>query len=80
MKLLKLELEWDEGFISDIRIRGDFFMHPEESVYDLERALTGSSISSVLQNVRDFFEQQDVVPFGIDAKAIADAVAIAQKS
>lgn len=41
-KLLQLEVEIHDGIAQSVRITGDFFLHPEDAVGDLERALVGA--------------------------------------
>ncbi len=41
-KLLQVEVETQEGFAQSVRITGDFFLHPEDAVGDLEHALVGA--------------------------------------
>lgn len=44
-KLVRLELEHDGSCITRAKITGDFFMHPEEALPDIEHALVGMEIS-----------------------------------
>lgn len=39
-KLLRLSLELDRGVVTRARLTGDFFIHPEEGIVPLEKALT----------------------------------------
>ena len=39
-KLVRLFLDFDTTHLLSIKICGDFFIHPEETVLDMERALT----------------------------------------
>jgi lipoate---protein ligase len=40
-KLVRIEAVCDQGVISNIRITGDFFVHPEEALFTIERELDG---------------------------------------
>ena len=40
-KLLCVDVEFTEGRIGKIRITGDFFLHPEETIEKIEGVLTG---------------------------------------
>lgn len=55
----------DDGRIAWIRITGDFFMYPEESLLVLERALTGVRFNrdEVSRVVHEFFSSGVKVPF-----------------
>jgi lipoate-protein ligase A len=61
-KMLQVELELDcqEHTIHNIKITGDFFMHPEEMVYTLELLLTNLPAQRVdiARAVRNFFAQE----------------------
>ncbi len=41
-KLLQVEVETHDGIAQSVRITGDFFLHPEDAVCDLENALVGA--------------------------------------
>jgi lipoate-protein ligase A len=40
-KLLCVDVEFSEGRINKIRITGDFFLHPEETIEKIEGSLIG---------------------------------------
>jgi len=50
-KLLCVEVELSAGRIGKIRITGDFFLHPEESIEAIERGLIGSRPDEVAAKV-----------------------------
>ena len=45
-KLLKISLEPEDNRIKSIRIMGDFFLHPEESITELEDGLKGADVGT----------------------------------
>ncbi len=55
--LLRIEAELESGILSRVRITGDFFMVPEDSLPDLERRLDGVRLDreSVLKAVDGFY-------------------------
>lgn len=55
--LLRIEAELESGLLSKVRITGDFFMVPEDSLPDLERRLNGVKLDrdSVLKAVDGFY-------------------------
>jgi lipoate-protein ligase A len=75
-KLLKLDVEISGNKISTISINGDFFVHPEESIRQIEEYLEGQSISmhNILNAVRKAQEDHGIRMIGITPEAIADAV------
>lgn len=46
-KLIRLRAELDCGKIKSIKITGDFFLHPEEKIADLEKSLIGKELKKV---------------------------------
>jgi hypothetical protein len=72
-KLIRLYLELKENSINNISIRGDFFMHPEESIEELEKRLKGSdfNLEQIKGIVEPFFS--NIESFGIDADSLLNA-------
>jgi lipoate-protein ligase A len=64
--------------IQSITITGDFFMHPEEAIEDLERLLTGAPLdeAALRARVQAFFDE-DVQVVGAD---VDDFVAVLLKA
>lgn len=50
-KLLCVEAEFSSGRITRIRVTGDFFLHPEESIEAIEQGLVGSRPDEVSAKV-----------------------------
>jgi lipoate-protein ligase A len=75
-KLIKVTVEHDEGRIIKVQIRGDFFIHPEESIDDLELALRGVEFNRkrATEVVSKFFIGDEIVAFGITPQALVDAM------
>ena len=46
-KLLQVDVTVKDGIIEDIHFYGDFFLHPEEKIEELENALTGRNLSEI---------------------------------
>lgn len=75
-KLVKIQLKFDEisDKIHSIKITGDFFIHPEETIETLESGLVGvqlekdslkNKISSILN---------DCQVYGFDEDSLADSI------
>lgn len=71
-KLISLEIEWENSIIKRISIYGDFFLHPEESIFELEKNLTGREIKDVKQIIDDFFKKVEYA--GIDPDSLFEAI------
>lgn len=39
--MVAVEAQVEHGTVIKVRITGDFFLHPEDAIHDLEKALTG---------------------------------------
>ncbi len=46
-KLIRLRARIEEGRIRSVKITGDFFLHPEERIEELEEALVGKKLERV---------------------------------
>jgi hypothetical protein len=56
--LLRIDADLESGVLSNVRITGDFFMVPEDSLPALERHLNGVKLDheSLLEAVGDFYK------------------------
>lgn len=62
-KLLACDVEYGD-VITNIQIFGDFFMHPEPAILDLEKALIGKKREELPSIVSKFFESPEITVFG----------------
>ncbi len=74
-KLLKIFLDYDNK-INKIKITGDFFLYPEESLEMLEKELVGLELDKdlLLEKINGFFEENKVKLFGVNSSDIVDGV------
>ncbi len=75
-KLVKIFLESHDHKINSIRITGDFFMHPEESIIELEDDLTGLGLfPQYIEPVLNlFFSRKDIEAYGISENGLMEAL------
>lgn len=73
-KLLKIFLEYEKDKITKIKITGDFFIHPEETIDELEKELTGLNFQSVNKTIDEFFENKKPTVFGITTDSLKEAI------
>jgi lipoate-protein ligase A len=75
-KLIKIMCEFEDEKIIKVQITGDFFIHPEESIDDLELALKDKEYSrkAISDIISKFFSSDDLVAFGITPMAVVDAI------
>ncbi len=78
-KLLKVFVEFEDDnadikTIKDIKITGDFFMHPEEKITILENAMKGKKVDDELKkNLQLLLEKEEIELYGF---AVEDLVGI----
>lgn len=73
-KLLVAEAMIEGEKISNVKITGDFFMHPEESIKDLEESLRGAEINSVEEVIDQFFQENEITLFGVSASDFSHVI------
>ncbi len=81
-KLLKISLSDEGGKISKLTITGDFFMYPEESLVELEKALFGAKIEekNLQEIIEDFMTRTHSTFYGLDAQSLAQTIVSASNS
>ena len=83
-KLVKIELALETAdeikMIKDIRITGDFFMHPEDLVEELEEGLRGSKLEDAGTKIeRVLVARVDAQMIGIEGRDIVHAIELADE-
>ena len=79
-KLLKAEVNYEGELIRSAKVCGDFFMHPETAINDLEKALCDIPVEDLENNVNRFFQVNSVTLFGVDAGDFVKVVRLALES
>ncbi len=73
-KLVRVELDFDSK-INSAKITGDFFMHPETAIEDLERALAGLDASAEQAEIKNgldkIISEKNVTLYGVTTEDIA---------
>lgn len=81
-KVVKVEIECNE-LIRNVRITGDFFIHPEDILDEIEKSIIGlersSSIETITSNIRKRIADRDVQMIGISPESIALLISEALK-
>jgi lipoate-protein ligase A len=75
-KLIRVLLEEEGGRIARIRITGDFFLHPEDSIFELEKALEGSELEEapLLNRIREVYRRMGTSSVGAAPEDFARAI------
>jgi lipoate-protein ligase A len=66
-KLVAAEADVFNGYLTRIQITGDFFMHPESSIKDLEDSLKGIPVSKLDETVTNFFKNKEIQLIGVSS-------------
>ncbi len=73
-KLLRLQLNAEDGVIKNIKIAGDFFIHPEKAILDIERFLVGKKINDIKGALGKFLLNNNVIIIGFKPTDLFDAL------
>jgi lipoate-protein ligase A len=74
-KLINISLEYTEKkIISSIRITGDFFLYPEETLDQIEASLIGTKMdrNSIKETIEKCLSHSEA--FGFDSESLTDAI------
>ena len=81
-KLLKILLEDDGEKIINVKITGDFFMHPEDNLEFLEKSLEGARLNQAIlrELISNFLENHPTIFFGVDSDSLVLTILAAHES
>jgi lipoate---protein ligase len=73
-KLLNAEFVLENGIITDLKINGDFFIHPEEMISEIEKSVDGIEYSSglIARNINETIKSKNISVIGFTAEDLAD--------
>lgn len=82
-KLVRLQIEYSHFDVEKVKIMGDFFLHPEESIGDLESALIhfsrDISVERLMQKMDAALAIRSAQLVGIDTRTLATLICTAIK-
>lgn len=77
-KLLRMSLEYDTTVLLRAKICGDFFIHPEETIMDMERVLLSLPVESEMERIKELLDRavnhHHAQLIGVDTKTIAELI------
>ncbi|MFS0885913.1 biotin/lipoate A/B protein ligase family protein [Aeromicrobium sp. 179-A 4D2 NHS] len=76
-KLVAVDLEVENGRLADVSVSGDFFLEPEEALFDVNAALTGLSVDASVEQLTSAIEAavgRDTAFIGFSPEAVGIAV------
>lgn len=79
-KLIKISLEKKDNIIQNIKITGDFFIHPEDSIEKLEKILKNVFFDekAIITRLNAFFHSENVVAIGFNPHTLTKAIILAK--
>ncbi len=74
--LIRVKAKVESGNLREIQIAGDFFLYPEDQLWELERILVGTEVSrdKILSKVKNFYKQADISSPGVAPEDFAEAI------
>ena len=80
--LIKVKVHVHEKTIQSIQISGDFFLYPEDSLWDLEKTLHGTKAHKepILDIIRQFLHDKQILSPGVTAEDFTQAILIGIKN
>ena len=81
-KLVRVQLVKKDSMIEKVKITGDFFLHPEELIEDLEEALVGQAlnVSNLDEFIGAFIERRGGTLLGASPEDFAKCIAMAAEN
>ena len=75
-KLLRVYTDYENNILLGVKITGDFFMHPEESISYIEKNLIGTKIvfQELVSRINNIIAAYDIKIYGITADSIAESI------
>ena len=73
-KLVRIDVQFGGGKIGSIKITGDFFMHPEDALVEIERRMVGLDATNPRQKIAEIFSLANAEIIGFSADDISDMV------
>ena len=76
-KMVRIEMDYTDK-IEKISISGDFFMHPEDTIEKIEKALVGIELEEekIFDAIVKVAEDKKIEFFGVDASSLTRAILI----
>jgi len=81
-KIVKVEIEYDES-IKKLKITGDFFLHPEDVLDEIEKSMfgleKGASVEAIASKIQSIMIAHDARMIGVSPESLAQVVKEALK-
>lgn len=67
-KLLRVDFCVESGVLKFVKISGDFFLFPQDSIFEIEKFLVGVRVDQVCACLNDLLDLRKIVIVGFSAK------------
>ena len=80
-KLIKVQLEEKDGKVEKVKITGDFFLHPEDLIEEIERGLVGKALEeqSLASSIEALIKEKGATLLGASPRDIARCILMASE-
>ncbi len=78
-KLLRLQFDAEDDVIRNIKIAGDFYIHPEKAILDIEQFLVGKKINDIESILEKFLLNNNIIIIGFKPTDIFNALSSNKK-
>lgn len=82
-KLLKIKLNYNQktNKINNVRITGDFFVHPEEAIEMIEEELKNLKLDKInlFEKIQSVVTQNNIELIGLDAESLTNGILMCLK-
>lgn len=74
--LIRVNVKVETDRIREVMISGDFFMYPEDDLWELEKLLVGSKAdkAEVLSKIKAFYEKTKILTPGVIPEDFTEAI------
>jgi hypothetical protein len=74
--LIRVKASTKDSTISEVMITGDFFMHPEDLLWKLEKTLLGADATreAILSRLQDFYRSTGALTPGVAPQDFTEAI------
>jgi len=72
-KLIRISYDFDK-VIKKINIYGDFFIHPEDSIFEIEKSLENKKIEEITKTISELIEQNNIQIIGFKPEDIQQII------
>lgn len=73
-KVLNLSFDAENGIINMIKIRGSFFLYPEDKLEIIEKALKGAEIKNVKTLFEELIKKEQITVIGFTGEELEQAI------